>query len=564
MDIASNPDPLTIVIIGGVAGGATAAARARRINEHARIIMLEKDEHISFANCGLPYYIGGEIEHRDKLLVAKPELLRQRFKIEVRTRCEATKINRDDKIVHVRDHGTGADEEIAYDKLILAPGASPIIPPVPGVDAPNVFTLRNVADTDLIKTAVTHDNAKRVCVVGAGYIGLEMVEQLVGLGIAVDLVELQDQVLPLMDREMAQPLAEQLGAYNVALHLGDGIAAITTDDAGQATAVELNSGNSLDTDVIILGIGVRPNNQLAKQAGLEIAADGGIVTNEHRQTSDSEIYAVGDASQYTFGPTGQAMRVPLAGPANRAGRLAGEHAASGRSDAMPPVMGTAIIRVFDLTAATTGLTTKHAARSGVDAAAVIVIANHHVGYYPGARPITLKLIYAPDTGRILGAQAVGEAGVDKRIDVIATLMAMNGAVRDLAGLDLCDAPPFGAAKDPVHMAAFAACNDLDGLVSFMQPDADLSDYQIIDVRNANEVEAAPLPGAEHAMHIPLDELRDRLEELDADRPTVTSCASGLRSYVAARLLMQHGFKEVYDLTGAATLRRRTFPQTVNA
>ncbi|NBC11617.1 MAG: FAD-dependent oxidoreductase [Planctomycetes bacterium] len=555
---AETSQPLTLVIVGGVAGGATAAARARRMNEHARIILYEKDEHISFANCGLPYYIGGEIADREKLLVAKPELLRQRFNIDVRTRQQVTAIDRPRKVVAVTDHRTGETCEQAYDKLILAPGASPIVPPIPGVDANNVFTLRNVADTDRITAAVVEGKPRRACVVGAGYIGLEMVEQLHARGIEVALVELQEQVLPLMDTEMAQPLAEALDAKGVALHLGDGIAALDADEAGSVRAVRLSSGTTINTDLVILGIGVRPNHQLAKEAGLSLGDDGGIVVNAYAQTDDPDIYAVGDAAQYPYAPTGASMRVPLAGPANRAGRLAGEHAVTGHSEPMPPVMGTAIVRVFDLAAATTGLTIKQADKLGIDAAAVVVIAKHHVGYYPGAKPVTLKLIYAPDTGKVLGAQAVGEEGIDKRIDVIATLMRMNGTVRDLAGVDLCYAPPFGAAKDPVHMAAFAACNDLDGFVSFLQPDADLSRYQVVDVRSAAEVAEAPLPGAEHAHHIPLDELRDRLGELDPQQPTVTSCASGLRSYVAARILTQHGFREVYDLTGAATMRRRYF------
>lgn len=554
----NSTSPMTLVIVGGVAGGATAAARARRMNEHANIILFEKDEHVSFANCGLPYYIGGQITDRDKLLVAKPKLLRERFKLDVRTRQEVTAIDRPRKIVSVTNHATGERYEQAYDKLILAPGASPIVPPIDGKDAPNVFTLRNVADTDRITAAVVEGTPRRACVIGAGYIGLEMVEQLHARGVAVSLVELQEQVLPLMDAEMVQPLAEALESHGVSLHLGDGIAGIDTNAHGRASAVRLHSGETIETDLVILGIGVRPNNALAKEAGLTIGEDGGIAVNAFNQTDDPDIYAVGDAAQYPYAPGDRRMRVPLAGPANRAGRLAGEHAVAGRSAEMPPVMGTAIVRVFDLAAATTGLTTKLAGKLGIDTAAVTVIAKHHVGYYPGAKPITLKLIYAPDTGRVLGAQALGEEAIDKRIDVIATLMAMRGTVRDLAGVDLCYAPPFGAAKDPVHMAAFAACNDLDGIVSFVQPDADLSGYQIVDVRDAGEIEQSPLPGAEHAVHIPLDQLRDRLDELDRGKPTVTSCASGLRSYVAARILMQHGFKEVYDLSGAATMRRRAF------
>ncbi len=549
-----NP-PLRIVIVGGVAGGASAATRARRINEHAQIILLEKDEHISFANCGLPYYVGGEIADRAKLLVATPELLERRYRIDVRTRQEAVAIDRAARTLRVVDHQTGEAYDQPYDKLILSPGASPIVPRIEGVDAPNVMTLRNIADVDRIKAAATDPRPGRAAVIGAGYIGLEMVEQFVGLGIDVTLVELQDQVLPLMDAEMAQPLRDALESHGVEVRLGDGIAAVTTEN-GRARAVRLNSGAVIDADLVILGIGVRPNSGLAAAAGIAVDDAGAIVTDAHQRTSDPDIYAVGDAAQYRYGPTGTSMRVPLAGPANRAGRLAGEHAAAGRSAPMPPVYGTAIVRVFEQTAAMTGLTLKQARRLGAPPAAVTVIANHHVGYYPGARPITLKLVYDPASGAVLGAQAVGEQGVDKRIDVIATLMAMKGTVRDLAGVDLCYAPPFGAAKDPVHMAAFAACNDLDGGARFLQPDDDLSGYQVVDVRTPGEVRKTPLAEADHAAAVPLDALRDRLDELDPDRPTVVSCASGLRSYVGARILMQHGFKDVYGLSGGATLRAR--------
>ena len=547
--------PLRLVIVGGVAGGASAATRARRMNEHANIILFEKDEHISFANCGLPYYVGGEITQREKLIVAKPDLLRQRYRIDVRTRQEITAIDRQAKTVSVMNHLTGETYDEPYDKLILSPGASPIVPPIDGANASNVMTLRNIADVDRIKAATTDSKLSRVVVIGAGYIGLEMVEQLVKLGIATTLVELQDQVLPLMDAEMAQPLTQTLQAHDVDVRLGDGIARIIAHD-GQATAVQLNSGDQIDADLVIMSIGVRPNHQLASAADLELDPTGGIVTNDHQQTGDPDIYAVGDAAQYRYGPTQTRMRIPLAGPANRAGRLAGEHAVTGQSAETPAVFGTAIARVFEQSAATTGLTMKLAQKLGLDVAAVTIIANHHVGYYPGAKPITLKLIYEPNTGKVLGAQAVGQEGVDKRIDVIATLMAMGGSVRDLAGVDLCYAPPFGAAKDPVHMAAFAACNDLDGLVRFLQPDADLSRYQVVDVRVPGDIKRLPLVEAEHAIFIPLHELRDRLDELDPNQPTVTSCNTGLNSYVAARILMQHGFKEVYDLSGAATMRRR--------
>ncbi|MBI1337636.1 MAG: NADH oxidase [Phycisphaera sp.] len=550
----TQPSP-RILIVGGVAGGASAACRARRMNEHAHIVLFEKDRHVSFANCGLPYHVGGEIAERDRLLVAKPELLAKRFRIDVRTRHEVAAIDRHRKLVRVLDRDRNTEYEEAYDRLILAPGASPLVPTLPGVESSNVLTLRNLEDTDRILGTIHGNKVQRAVVIGAGYIGLEMVEQLSCLNIHVTLVELLPQVLPIFDAEMAQPIKETLAAKGVALHLGDAVERFESDNL-LAHAAVLKSGTRLDADLFILGIGVRPNVKLAQDAGLALGKSGGIEVNRVMQTADADIYAVGDAAEYPFGPTGQMMRIALAGPANRAGRIAADHAVTGRAGSMPSVLGTAIVRVFDKTAAMTGLTRKLARRLDIPARSVIVIANNHAGYFPGAQAMTLKLVYAPDTGRVLGAQAVGGEGVDKRIDVIATAMAFGATVRDLAGLDLAYAPPFGSAKDPVHMAAFAACNQLDGLVKTLDPDADLSGYQVVDVRSPAEVAKAPLADAPHAVAIPIDDLRDRLGELDPKRPTAVSCASGLRSYVAARILMQNGFVDVYNLTGAATLRAR--------
>ncbi len=545
--------PLRIVIVGGVAGGASAATRARRMNERAQIVMFEKDRHVSFANCGLPYYLGGEIEDREKLLVAKPELFEKRFNIDVRTRQEVTSIDRPRKVIAVVNHRTGETYELGYDKLILAPGASPIVPPIEGVDAANVFTLRNVEDVDRIKSYLDVTKPERAVVIGAGFIGLEMVEQLHGLGIETRLVELVDQVLPPLDSEMAHLLQEELEAHGVDLHLGDGIKEVRTVD-GLADSVVLNSGTVLGTDLVIMGVGVRPNVKLAVDAGLALGETGGVLTNAYGQTDDADIYAVGDVAEYEYGPTGAMMRVPLAGPANRAGRTAGEHAASGKADASTPVYGTAIARVFGLAAGMTGLSRKLAERLGVEARSVTVLANQHVGYYPGAKQMVLKLIYEPGTGKVLGAQAVGADGIDKRMDVIATAMRFGATVRDLAGLDLAYAPPYGAAKDPVHMAAFAACNELDGHVKVLDPGADLTGLQALDVRSAGEVAKTPFPEAAGPVHIPVDELRGRLDELDPSKPTVVTCASGLRSYVACRVLVQNGFADVYNLAGGVTMR----------
>jgi len=544
-----------IVIVGGVAGGASAATRARRMNEQARITMIEKDEHVSFANCGLPYYVGGEITERDKLLLVTPGLFKNRYRIDVMTMTEVTKIDRNRKTVTLINRNSRKTHELGYDKLILAPGASPIVPPMDGANASNVMTLRNVADVDRIKQAVTSKPPRRAVVVGAGYIGLEMVEQLAGLGIEVSLVELQPQILPLMDAEMVQPIEETLQNKGIDLHLGDGIDSIMTQD-NLATGVQLSSGQIIDTELVMLGIGVRPNVGLATEAGIELGSTSGVATNDYSLTNDPDIYAVGDVAEYAYAPANRRMRVALAGPANRSGRLAGEHAATGKSQPMAPVMGTSIVRVFEWSACLTGLSISSAERFGVEATSVTVIHNHHVGYYPGASPITLKLIYAPDTGKVLGAQAIGEEGVDKRIDVIATAMRFGATVHDLAGLDLAYAPPFGAAKDPVHMAAFAAMNQLDGHIGVVQPTDDLSSYQVVDVRSATEVAKKPLSAAEHAIHIPLDNLRDRLDELDPSLPTVVSCATGQRSYNAGRILMQNGFEQVFNLTGAATMRSR--------
>jgi NADPH-dependent 2,4-dienoyl-CoA reductase/sulfur reductase-like enzyme/rhodanese-related sulfurtransferase len=547
---------LTIVIVGGVAGGASAATRARRMNEDAEIIVLEKDEYVSFANCGLPYYIGGEIAERDKLLVATPGFLRQRFQLDVRTRHEALSINRTAKTLAVRDLASGETYDLPYDKLILAPGAAPLTPPIEGLRAAGVFTLRNMADTDQIHAAAGASRTQRAAVIGSGYIGLEMVEQLVHRGFEVSLAEVQPQVLPLMDPEMARVLEDELRANGVAVHTGDGLQRILTDSSGAACGVRLQSGAQIDAEMVILGLGVRPQIQLAVEAGLKIGDSGGIATNGWMQTSDPDIYAVGDAAEYPHGPTGGQQRIALAGPANRAGRLAGEHATTGESAPMAPVFGTSVVRVFGMSAGMTGLSASLARRCGLDAASVTIVANHHAGYYPGAAPLTLKLTYAPESGRILGLQAVGREGVDKRLDIVATAMAFQGTVRDLAGLDLAYAPPFGSAKDPIHLAAFAACNHLDGIEEFIDADADLTGKQVVDVRTAAEVQRVPLTAATHAVNIPLDELRSQLERLDPKAATVVVCGVGLRGHVAARILKQSGFADVRNLSGGATLRNR--------
>jgi NADPH-dependent 2,4-dienoyl-CoA reductase/sulfur reductase-like enzyme/rhodanese-related sulfurtransferase len=541
----------TILIVGGVAGGASAAARARRMNERARIVIFERDAYVSFANCGLPYYIGGEIKERDRLLIAKPALFARRFHIEVRTRHEVVSIDRVGRTITVRDHEGERTYAEHYDKLILAPGASPLVPPIPGVDARGVFTLRNLEDADRIAEALP--GAQHAVVVGGGYIGLEAAEQFRRRGLDVALVELLPQVMPFLDPEMAEPLHRQLEYHGVRLELGRGLASIEEKD-GVSVAAVLEDCTRLPADLVLLGVGVRPNVQLAVDAGLELGPSGGIATDDHLRTTDPDIYAVGDAAEYRFGTTGQRMRVPLAGPANRAGRLAGEHAATGQARPAPAAWGTSIVRVFGTAAGITGLSLRRAREAGFDADAVHVMAFHHAGYYPGAQTMALKLVYERSDGRVLGVQAVGGDGVDKRLDIVATLTHFGGTVHDLAELDLAYAPPYGSAKDPLHMAAFAAQNALDGLAPVLQPDVDLCQYQVVDVREPHEVATLPLGDCESVIHIPLDELRDRLGELDPARPTVVACRSGLRSYVGTRVLAQHGFAEVYNLSGAAAMR----------
>ena len=538
----------TIVIVG-VAAGASAATRARRMDERAKIILFEKDEHVSFANCGLPYHIGGEIEDRKKLLVATPEFLATRFRIDVRTLTEVTAIDRCAKSVEFVDRRTGATGRQAYDKLILAPGASPIVPSMEGVLSANVLTLRNLADMDRIEATMAA-GARTAVVVGAGFIGIEVAEQLRRRDLAVTLVELQPQVLPPLDPDMAAHVQRELVRNGIDLHLGVGIGSIVARDR-RAVAVRLSDGTELPADLVILGVGVRPNTELAEKAGLALGRTKGIAVDHYGRTSDPDIYAAGDAAEQLSGVTGSPTRIPLAGPANRAGRIAGQHAATGSARALPRVMGTAIVKTFGTTAAATGFSEKACRAASLPYEKVILEARHHAGYYPGAEPMLLKVLYAPESGRVLGAQAIGGAGVDKRIDVIATVLHFGGTVDDLASLDLTYAPPFGSAKDPVHMAGFMARNELDGLVGWVRDAAELAGLQILDVRTKIEVAEGMLP---NAIAIPLDELRENLARLDPSKATAVVCRSGLRAWLGARILKQNGFEDVRVLPGGMLMR----------
>ncbi|MEN9360347.1 MAG: hypothetical protein RL095_1882 [Verrucomicrobiota bacterium] len=540
----------TIVIVGGVAGGASAATRARRLDEDAEIIVIERDHHVSFANCGLPYAIGGEIGDRRQLLVSSAEILRRRFRLDVRLRHEVTAIDRESKSVEVRDLENGAVSSLRYDKLILSPGAAPLMPEIPGIRARGVFSLRSMEDMDAIVAALPA--ARRAVVAGGGFIGLEVAEQLHRRGLSVHLIEKNPQVLPLLDPEMAEPLHRELIAKGIGLSFSDALAEIENRD-GAATALITASGQRIEGDLFILGLGVRPVNALARAAELELAPDGGILVDRWQRSSDPDIYAVGDAATVFYAPTSQSRRVALGGPANRHGRLAGEHAVLGEGAPSSPVQGTAIVRVFDLAAGLCGLSLKAAKAARLDAVSVHGVSYHHASYFPGARRLLSQLVFERISGRLLGLQVVGEEGVDKRLDVFAALLHKGGTVADLCALDLAYAPPFGAAKDPLHQLGFAADNALRGFSRFVAPDSDLSRYQVIDVRPLEEALAKPLAAAQ-PLAIPLDELRQRLGELDRAKPTLVSCAGGIRAHHAARILMQKGFHEVAILSGCATFR----------
>ncbi len=539
---------MRIVIVGGVAGGMSAATRARRMNEQAEIIVLEKGGYISFANCGLPYYLGGQIQQEKKLLVTTPPQVAARFNIDARVHQEVTHIDRAQRQVTVRDLKQNRTYTLAYDKLILATGATPIIPRIEHVHAPNVFLLRSMEDTEAVRDWLERQQPRSVAIVGAGFIGLEMAEAMHHRGLHVTVIEKASHALPPLDAEMAVPVHAELKRHGVELITGTGLASLeaTGEHVG---AVVLEDGRRIEADMVLLSIGVRPNTKLAADAGLEIGPTGGIVTDEVQRTSDPDIYAVGDAVQVVHGVTGQAARIPLAGPANRQGRTAGEHAATGQAPPSGRVLGTAIVKVFDLTVATTGLSERDARRHGYDLDTAYVVPSHHAGYYPGAEPMRIKLVYEAASGRVLGAQAVGGEGVDKRIDVIATAIHFGGTVDDLAGLDLAYAPPFGAAKDPVHMAAFVAQNQRRSLARGLTV-AELSGDQLIDVRNPEEYARGSLP---NAINIPLDELRERLGEIDPARPAVVFCQVGQRGYVAQRILEQRGYTQVCNLKGGLEL-----------
>ncbi len=536
---------LRIVIVGGVAGGASAAARARRLSETAEITVFERGPHVSFASCGLPYHVAGVITDRNRLLVQTPETLSTRFGLDVRVNTEVLRIDREAKEVVVRERASGREYRQAYDALVLSPGAEPIRPPIAGVNDPRVLTLRNMEDMDRVVEIVDRTRPLAALVVGAGYIGLEMAEALVNRGASVVLVERLPHVMGVADPEMVTPLHEELRRNGVDLRLSLSVEAI--DVQGDRLQARLSDGSQVTCGLVLLAVGVRPETRLARKAGLAIGSSGGIHVDAHMRTSDPAIWAVGDAVEVTDLVRQTPAFIPLAGPANRQGRIAADNIL-GRNSRYTATQGTAICKVFDLAFAVTGASESSLERAGRPYRRIYVHPADHAAYYPGARPITLKLLFDPRDGRILGAQAVGASGVDKRIDVIAMALRAGMTVYDLEDAELCYAPPFGSAKDPVNIAGFVASNVLRGDVRLWEPEelATLSPEQaLLDVRTLKEFRGGTIPGA---TCIPLDDLRGRMAALPKEKELLVFCEVGQRGYVAARVLTQHGFR-VRNLSG---------------
>lgn len=558
-----------VLIIGGVAGGATAAARLRRLDESLEIIMFERGEYISYANCGLPYHVGNVIREREALLLQTPEAMKAKYNIDVRVNNEVLSINREEKTVRVKNLKTGGEYTERYDFLVIATGSSPLKPPIPGIDGPGIFTLWTVPDTDRIKKFIADQKPRRAAVIGGGFIGLEMAENLHALGCEVAIVEMLDQVMAPVDFEMAQLVHENLRMNGIRLELGSGVKQF--DGQEGVTVITLQDGRTLEADIVILSIGIRPNSQLAKDCGLELNAKGGIVANEYLKTSDPSIYAVGDVIEVEEFVFKNKTMIPLAGPANKQGRicanniakeakgLAGEPDKYSGLDKYNGTQGTSIAQVLDLSVAAVGVNEKALKSRGLernkDYFTALINQRSHAGYYPGATPLTLKLIFGK-SGKIFGAQIVGQEGADKRIDVIATAMRLGGTVRDLAELELAYAPPYSSAKDPVNMLGFVAGNILEGITSFVDwkefdelEQSGRDDFVILDVSEEMERMAFQIP---NSCHIPLGQLRRRMDELDKNKLIIPYCTIGVRSYNAARTLMNCSFENVKVFPGGTS------------
>jgi len=534
-----------VIIIGGVAGGASTAARLRRLNEKAEITIIERGDYISYANCGLPYYIGGAIEERDSLLVMTPQQFKERLNIEVRIKNEALKIDREKKELLIRDINNNSEYRETYDYLVLSPGAESLRPPIPGIDNPGIFSMRTIPDTDRIYNYIAENKPKNTVVVGAGYIGLEMAENFKLRGLNVTVVELAPHVLPPIDADIAALVQQYLREQGVILKLSDGVKEFHQSDRGNR--VELNSGEILEAELVLLSIGVKPDIKLAKEAGL--ATDRGIKVNEFMQTSDPAIYAIGDAVEVKNLVTNKPAIIPLGGPANKQGRIAANNI-SGKKEIYRGTQGTSVLKIFDMTMAMTGANERLLTSENIDFQSIIIHAHDHATYYPDANPLTLKLLFT-QTGKLLGAQAFGYSGVEKRIDVIAAALRTGKNIYDLQELELAYAPPYSSAKDPVNIAGFVAGNVLDGFYKTVNA-AELiiinqsEQIQVLDVRDVEEHQEARIEGS---INIPLNNLRKRLDELDREKDIITYCSVGLRSYLATRILAQNGFDRVRNLNG---------------
>jgi NADPH-dependent 2,4-dienoyl-CoA reductase/sulfur reductase-like enzyme/rhodanese-related sulfurtransferase len=550
---------MRIIVVGGVAAGMSCAARARRLDEHARITVFERAQHVSFANCGLPYHIGEVIEDRDALLLQTPESLRASLDLDVRTGTEVVAIDPEARTVEVRVLATGDEEVHGYDQLALCPGAVPIVPRLPGVEHPRIHVLRRIGDMDRIKSLVDGPGPERpgiehAVVIGGGYIGLEMAENLHRRGLTVVVVELAEQIMPPLDPELTTELERHLVDQGVALHLGTGARGFT--DADGRVVVELGTGERIETDLVLLAAGVRPNTELAAATGIELGPRGGIKVDAHLRTNVARIYAAGDAVEVEHGVLPGSWVIPLAGPANRQGRVVADNMC-GRETTFPAVLGTGIVQVFDMAAGGVGANERQLTAAGIAFERVHLHPGNHAGYYPGASTLHLKLLFAPEDGTLLGAGVVGRDGVDKRLDVLATALRAGMTVFDLEQLELAYAPPFGSAKDPVNMAGFLAANLLRGDLRLWYADdypQALAGARLIDVRGPEEYAAWHLPEAEN---VPLPTLRQASTDWERDQPLRLYCAVGFRSYLAYRLLVQRGFADVATLSGGSTTFRAT-------
>ena len=541
--MSTRPEARTIVVVGGVAGGASFAARARRLDESAHIVVLERGPHISFANCGLPYFISGEIQNRNKLLVQTPERFTRRFRVDIRVRHEVLSIDREGKTLQVRDHPNDRTYRQPYDKLVLSPGAEPIRPPLPGIDLPGIFSLRTVEDAQRIRRFVETNDPRSAVVVGGGFIGLEMLENLTHLGLHVTLVEMADQVMPPLDPEMAEWIHQHLRLRGVDVVLGRAVEGFDRTKEGQLV-VSVTGGKRIACGMAVTAIGVRPEVKLARDADLEIGSRGGMVVDEHLQTNDPDIYAIGDAIETEHRVLTEQVLIPLAGLANKQGRLAADHI-GGKSARFGGAFGTNIVRVFHLSVASTGANEKSLKAKGIAYQKSYTHPASHAGYYPGAVPMVMKLLFAPDSGRLLGAQIVGIDGVDKRIDVLATAIHAKMSVHDLTRLELAYAPQYGTGKDAVNLAGYVAANIVDGDVDVFHAD-ELEEQLhagglLLDVRTAGEFRRGHIAGA---TNIPIDDFRDHVDELPKDRTMLVYCRTGVRSYFVCRILRQLGYRAV--------------------